>query len=269
MRGWMLRMVILETPESGDCGYLVHDGRVGFVVDPQRDIDRVPPRPGAARVTITHVGETDLQEDDISGGIELTRLLGIPQLVAAGEEVGFRHQGVADGDEVWAGAVRIRVVATPGHTRHRVSYMVDEPGAVPAVFMGGSRRYSTVGRTDLIGSAAADAQTRARRRSVRRLADAKPDHTAAWPTRGFARLCPPAETSGAPASSLGEERRSNPALALDELPRMSELPPGALWCIAPAAFGPASPRASLTGQAGRSFPSTTRGRGRPPGAQML
>ena len=39
-RGEALTVVPLETPTLGDRSYLVHDGEVAFVVDPQRDIDR-------------------------------------------------------------------------------------------------------------------------------------------------------------------------------------------------------------------------------------
>ena len=36
-----IKIRTLETPSLGDRSYLVHDGEVAFVVDPQRDIDRV------------------------------------------------------------------------------------------------------------------------------------------------------------------------------------------------------------------------------------
>ena len=37
----MVHVLPIDTPTLGDRSYLVHDGRVAFVVDPQRDIDRV------------------------------------------------------------------------------------------------------------------------------------------------------------------------------------------------------------------------------------
>ena len=36
-----LTVLVVDTPTLGDRSYLVHDGEVAFVVDPQRDIDRV------------------------------------------------------------------------------------------------------------------------------------------------------------------------------------------------------------------------------------
>ncbi|WP_256371729.1 hypothetical protein [Pseudarthrobacter sp. NamE5] len=36
-----MEVVSIETPQLGDRTYLVHDGEVGIVIDPQRDTDRV------------------------------------------------------------------------------------------------------------------------------------------------------------------------------------------------------------------------------------
>src|SRR5919206_426298 len=53
----MLAVVTIETPALGDRSYLVHDGEVGLVVDPQRDIDRVLTAVEGAGVRITQVAE--------------------------------------------------------------------------------------------------------------------------------------------------------------------------------------------------------------------
>ena len=71
-------------------------------------------------------------------------------------------------------------------------------------------------RTDLIGPAATEDLTRAQHRSARRLAAEVPDDVAVWPTHGFGSFCSSAKSSGASSSSMGEERRSNLALTLDD-----------------------------------------------------
>lgn len=212
----MLQVLTVETPGLGDRSYLVHDGRAGLVVDPQRDIDRILSAAGGAGVTITHVAETHVHNDYVTGGLELSRLLGVPYLVAAAEDVSFERSAVSDGDEIEAGTMRIGVVATPGHTPHHLSYVVGAPGAPPAAFTGGSLLYGTVGRTDLIGPAETDALTRAQHRSVRKLASGMPDDVAIWPTHGFGSFCSSSNPSAASSSSLGEERAANPALTLDD-----------------------------------------------------
>lgn len=63
----MTEIITIETPTLGDRSYLVHDGAVAFVVDPQRDIDRVLDRALEAGVEITHIFETHIHNDYVAG----------------------------------------------------------------------------------------------------------------------------------------------------------------------------------------------------------
>ncbi len=73
----MLEVLIIETPGLGDRSYLAHDGKAAMVIDPQRDIDRVLDLAAAAGVTITHVAETHIHNDYVSGGLDLAQRTGI------------------------------------------------------------------------------------------------------------------------------------------------------------------------------------------------
>ncbi|MFD0853467.1 MBL fold metallo-hydrolase, partial [Actinomadura adrarensis] len=66
-----IEVEVVETSSLGDRSYLAHDGRVALVVDPQRDIDRVLALAGRLGVRITHVAETHLHNDYVSGGLVL------------------------------------------------------------------------------------------------------------------------------------------------------------------------------------------------------
>ena len=66
----------IETPGLGDRSYLAHDGEVAIVIDPQRDIDRVLALAASAGVRITHVAETHIHNDYVSGGLDLARRTG-------------------------------------------------------------------------------------------------------------------------------------------------------------------------------------------------
>jgi glyoxylase-like metal-dependent hydrolase (beta-lactamase superfamily II)/rhodanese-related sulfurtransferase len=218
-----LAVYIVETPGLGDRSYLATDGRLAVVVDPQRDIDRVRALADSLGVRITHVFETHMHNDYVSGGLALAEASGAVYVVAAAEEVTFEHLGVADGDEVVSGGIRVRVVATPGHTAHHVAYVVAHArtGVVAGTFTGGSLLFGTVGRTDLTGPEHTDHLTRAQWRSVRRLAGPLPDAAAVWPTHGFGSFCSGAGGSGATESTAGAERAGNTALLLDEEPFVS------------------------------------------------
>ncbi|MFI5488590.1 rhodanese-like domain-containing protein [Micromonospora echinaurantiaca] len=209
---------VIATSSLGDRSYLASDGQVGIVVDPQRDIDRVLYLAGAKGVRITHVVETHIHNDYVSGGLELARVTGAHYLVAAADEVGFARRPVSDGDVVpVSDGLRLRVVATPGHTFHHLSYVLDE--AVdgdwrPAgVFTGGSLLFGTTGRTDLLGKQHAHELAHHQHASAQRLADLLPDGAQVWPTHGFGSFCS-ASQADAPESTIGREKQANPVLRL-------------------------------------------------------
>jgi hydroxyacylglutathione hydrolase len=109
-------IIAIETPALGDRSYLAHDGRVAPVVDPQRDIDRVLALAAARGLRISHVFETHLHNDYVTGGPALARLTGAAYHVNAADPVAFDRVPVRDGDVIEVSQVMgIRVLATPGH----------------------------------------------------------------------------------------------------------------------------------------------------------
>lgn len=212
----MIQIVSIETSSLGDRSYLAHDGDVAVVVDPQRDIDRVRALAAEHGVRVTHVIETHVHNDYVTGGLELARASSAAYVLPAGSEVEFEHTSVSDGEVLEVGGMRVRVLHTPGHTHHHSSYaLADVAGQVQAVFTGGSLLFGATGRTDLVGSDDTLGLTHAQYRSVRRLVAELPAETAVLPTHGFGSFCSATPTSGE-ASTIGEQARVNPALTLAE-----------------------------------------------------
>ena len=229
----MIDIQTIATTGLGDRSYLVTDGEVAVVIDPQRDIDRVLDLAAGLGVRVTHVAETHIHNDYVTGGLDLAQRTGAAYLVNAADEVGFARTPVADGDEVTAGAMRLRAIATPGHTHHHLSYALLDTtagaggdtgggtgggtgGEVVAVFTGGSMLYGTTGRTDLVSPQDTVALTHAQFHSVRRLVAELPAGAAVYPTHGFGSFCAGTPASGADGSTVGQEASSNPALTQDE-----------------------------------------------------
>ena len=216
-------VVTIETAGLGDRSYLVHDGEHAAVIDAQRDIDRVLAVAEAAAVRITHVLETHIHNDYVTGGLALARSTGADYVVAAAEDVSFGRVPAGDGDRFCSGRLTLTAMATPGHTPGHLSYVLRADEDAPAaVFTGGSLLYGAVGRTDLIGPDQTVALTRAQYRSVRRLAGDLPDPVAVYPTHGFGSFCSATPASGT-SSTIGAERVANIALTSDEESFVKEL----------------------------------------------
>jgi glyoxylase-like metal-dependent hydrolase (beta-lactamase superfamily II)/rhodanese-related sulfurtransferase len=213
----MIEIMVISTPSLGDRSYLATDGTAALVVDPQRDIDRVLVAAADRGVAVTAVFETHIHNDYISGGLALARETGAAYHVNAADQVTFGRAAIADGDEVRVGTMRVRALATPGHTFTHLSYVLTDAatGEVAAVFTGGCLLNGSTGRPDLFGAAHTGELAAAQHTSARRLASALPDAAAVLPAHGFGSFCaagPPAAAS----STIGDEKRANPALTLDQ-----------------------------------------------------
>jgi glyoxylase-like metal-dependent hydrolase (beta-lactamase superfamily II)/rhodanese-related sulfurtransferase len=213
-----LTILTIETPTLGDRSYLVHDGEVAFVVDPQRDIDRVLGLLAEHDVRLTHVFETHLHNDYLTGGLALAGETGAAYLVNAADEVSYERTPVADGDVVRVGdRMAVTALATPGHTFTHLSYALADTAAdrTVGVFSGGSLLYGATGRPDLLGPEHTDTLARHQHASAHRLAELLPDEAGVFPTHGFGSFCS-ATQSEASESTIGRERTANPVLTQDE-----------------------------------------------------
>ncbi len=204
-------VIVIETPQLGDRSYLVHDGTVALVVDPQRDTDRVETAARDAGVTITHVAETHLHNDYVTGGFELARTHNAKYLVNAADPVTFEREPVIDGQVIRVGDLTVTVIATPGHTHTHVSYIVSD-GTTEAVFSGGSLLFGSVGRTDLVAASDTVGLTHDQYASVRKLVHEAEHEAALFPTHGFGSFCSSGPATGAGSSTIGEQLTANHAL---------------------------------------------------------
>ncbi|MFK0284454.1 rhodanese-like domain-containing protein [Streptomyces sp. NPDC090499] len=215
----------IEVPGLGNRSYLAGGAHGAVVVDPPRDVDRVLAAVTRRGVRLTQVVETHVHNDYVSGGLELARLTGAAYVVPAGARVAYERVPAADGDvlEIEAG-LALRALATPGHTPHHTSYVLEESGRAVAVFTGGSLLIGTVGRPDLVEPRLTLELARAQHASAHRLAAELPDATAVLPTHGFGSFCSAGDGSGpGSATTIGRERAVNEALRRDADTFVAEL----------------------------------------------
>jgi len=217
-----IEVVSIDTPALGDRSYLATDGRVALVVDPQRDIDRVLAAAASRGARITHVFETHVHNDYVTGGLALARVTGASYYLNEADEVAFDRAGISDGMAVCVGeAMQVEAIATPGHTFTHLSYALRDvtTGRLAALFTGGSLLYGATGRPDLLGPQQRAGLAAAQHASARTLAGL-PAATPVWPTHGFGSFCaaslPATGPAGGLSSTIGQERLVNPALTQDQ-----------------------------------------------------
>ena len=220
-----IKVISLETPTLGDRSYLVHDGEVAFVVDPQRDIDRILAVLDQQRLQLTQVFESHIHNDYVTGGLPLALRTGAAYLLNGEDQVRFERTPLHDGQVIQIGPrMMVTAVATPGHTFTHLSYVLTDArtGEQMAVFSGGSLLYGSTGRPDLLGPEHSDGLARAQHASARMLAELLPDAAEVFPTHGFGSFCSATQSETA-SSTIGLEKVSNPALTQGEETYVREL----------------------------------------------
>jgi glyoxylase-like metal-dependent hydrolase (beta-lactamase superfamily II) len=169
-----------------------------------------------AKAAITHVIDTHVHADHLSGGRKLARLVGAPYCLHehAARVVKFPFEPLRHNQIIEAGNVLVRVLHTPGHTPESVSLLVIDKrrGEEPWFVLTGDTLFvGAVGRPDLLGREREMAGTLFDTLQTKLLS--LPDTLEIFPAHQAGSACG-VGLSGKPSSTLGFERRWNPALSI-------------------------------------------------------
>ena len=204
----MISPVSIVDEGLGNTSYLVDlgDGRA-LAIDPERH-----PGPYLARgLSIAYTAETHLHADFVSGSRELAAL-GATVVAPAAAGLEFPARGLGDGDELDLGGLRLRALATPGHTPEHLAYLLLDGDRPAALFSGGSLLVGAVARTDLIDPDQTDDLARQLWRSLRERVLTLPDDLPVYPTHGAGSFCS-APAGGDRSTTIGREKAANALLA--------------------------------------------------------
>jgi glyoxylase-like metal-dependent hydrolase (beta-lactamase superfamily II) len=185
-------------------------------VDPQHDIEPYIEAAAQKAMRITHIIETHVQADHVSGARRLAGATGAPILIHESAPVTFLHVGVAEGEEHELGNVRLTMWHTPGHTPDGLSILVTDltRGPEPWFVLTGDTLFSGgVGRPDLLGQGLETTLAEQLYDSLYGKLLTLPDHLEVYPAHFSGAACGKG-LSGKAASTIGFERRFNPALKL-------------------------------------------------------
>jgi glyoxylase-like metal-dependent hydrolase (beta-lactamase superfamily II) len=201
-------------------------------VDPQPEIEPYLDAAGQKGMRVTHIFETHVQADHLSGARRLAAVTGAPIFYHESADVRFAHVDLADGEEHELGNVRVTVLHTPGHTPDSLSLLVTDRTRSPEpwfVLTGDTLFSGGVGRPDLLGVGAQTGQAEQLYESLFGKLLTLPDHVEIYPAHFGGAACGKG-LSGKPGSTIGFERRFNPALrarSREEFVRfvLADLPP--------------------------------------------
>jgi hydroxyacylglutathione hydrolase len=218
-----VEVVPLVDEGLGNSAYLVElGGGRALAVDVSLDLRAVSEVVERCGLTVAFAAETHLHADFLSGARHLAAIGDARVVAAAAGRREFSHRGLEDGDEVDLGGLRLRALATPGHTHEHLSYVLLDGERPVGVFTGGSLLVGSAARTDLVSPEQTEMLARAQYHSLQRLATL-PDDVAVWPTHGAGSFCsaPPGTER---TSTIGREKATNALLrATDEDAFVAEL----------------------------------------------
>jgi len=192
---------------------------VAAVIDPKRDVDTYLEIAKQNNMTITHIMETHIHADFLSGARELAALTGgklyLSDEGGEGWEYEFDHIGLKNGDTFMVGNLKMEVMHTPGHTPESISFLLTDTPASPEpvmFFTGDFVFVGDIGRPDLLEKAAGmtgtmNAGAQQMFKSIDRFSKL-PDHIQVWPGHGAGSACGKA-LGAVPSSTVGYEKIRN------------------------------------------------------------
>ncbi len=220
-------------PALAHASYVVgcQQAKVAVVVDPGRDIEPYLAMADREGLRLTAAVETHIHADYVSGARELAERIGAKLYLSDEGPAAWKYlyasdydaQLLKDGESFLIGKIRFDVMHTPGHTPESISLLLTDQGGGAdqpmGIFTGDFVFVGAIGRPDLLEQAAgvegsAEAGAHDLFRSVQRFQQL-PDYLQLWPAHGAGSAC--GKGLGAiPSSTVGYEKRFNPALQFDD-----------------------------------------------------
>ena len=200
----------------GNSAYLIgsRDTRKGILIDPLRDVDQYLHAASERGIQLTHVLDTHLHADFVSGNREIAHQTGALIGASAEAGLGFDHQPLTEDSVIDLGTFQVRVMTTPGHTPEHISFLIVDPDSKTpsALFSGGALIVGGAARTDLLTPELTQPLAQQLYHTIHGKLLKLPDALDVFPTHGAGSYCI-APSSSERTTTIGNERRTN-SLAL-------------------------------------------------------
>ena len=219
----------IQTAGIAELSYFIGDDDTGTaaVFDPRPDVEVYVEMAQEEKLTVTHIFETHIHADLVSGSCELAaRLPGAKIFVSheGGASYDFSHEKVRDSDRFEFGELLITARHTPGHTPEHMSYLLAEGGHpdMPwGILTGDSLFVSSAGRPDLLGAEHTQRLAEQQFHTLRDFYLKLPDHVMIYPNHGAGSPCG-ADIGDRLSSTIGYERRFNKFLQFEDVKKFTD-----------------------------------------------
>ncbi len=204
-----------------------------IVIDPRRDIDIYLDISEKENLEITHVSETHIHADFLSGSRELAAATNAEIYLSdeGGEDwkYNFTHTGLKHGDKIKLGNIELSVLHTPGHTPEHIAFLITDKVITgkPLMLLTGDYVFvGDVGRPDLLEKAAGISGTQEisakQMFESLKLFKSLPDYIQVWPGHGAGSACGKA-LGAVPSSTVGYEKITNWAMKINDVNEFVDL----------------------------------------------
>ncbi len=197
--------------------YILAGKKSCAVIDPRRDIDMYINEARELGVEITHILETHLHADFVSGHMDLAAKTGATIYAPKSGNCKFDHVALSEGDSIELEDMRLDVLETPGHTPEHIVYVVTDTsrGDSPVgAFVGDVLFVGDVGRPDLFPDIAENLAGKLYDSLHDKLLKL-PDYCEVYPAHGAGSLC--GRSMGAKwTTTIGYEKQFNAALQIKD-----------------------------------------------------
>ena len=203
--------------------YFICDESAGraAVIDPRPDAEIYLQKAQQYGVTITHIFETHIHADFMSGSRELASRCNESAKMYLSVEgdptYGFQYEPVREGDEFEFGQVKITAKHTPGHTPEHLSYLLSETNQEEpwGIMTGDSLFVDSIGRPDLLGDEKTDELTQDLYNTMREVFCKLGDDVIVYPCHAAGSACGP-NIGDRMHTTIGYEKKHNPFMQIQE-----------------------------------------------------
>lgn len=197
--------------------YYIESNGEAAIVDPLRESAPYISRAQKDGAKVKYIFETHFHADFVSGHVDLAEKTGAQIVYGPGAKTSYTIHQASDNETLVLGAIKIKVLHTPGHTLESTTYLViDEKGREHAIFSGDTLFIGDVGRPDLAQKSDVTKEDLAGMLydSLRTKLMVLPDHVIVYPAHGAGSACGK-NMSKETSDTLGHQKQTNYALRED------------------------------------------------------